>query len=30
MLGLLEGRDTLQQYVQRLSERPALQKAQGD
>jgi len=30
MLGLLEGRKTLQQYVQRLSERPALQKAQGD
>ena len=30
MLGLLEGRDTLQQYVQRLAERPALQKAQAD
>jgi len=30
MLGLLEGRKTLQQYAQRLSERPALQKAQAD
>jgi glutathione S-transferase len=30
MLGLLEGRKTLQEYVQRLSERPALQKAQAD
>jgi glutathione S-transferase len=30
MLGLLEGKKTLQEYVQRLSERPASQKAQGD
>jgi len=30
MLGVLEGKKTLQEYVQRLSERPASQKAQGD
>jgi glutathione S-transferase len=30
MLGLLEGRKTLQQYVQRLAERPAFQKARGE
>jgi glutathione S-transferase len=30
MLGLLEERKSLQEYVQRLSQRPAFQKAQGD
>jgi len=30
MLGLLEGKKTLHEYVQRLSERPASQKAQSD
>jgi glutathione S-transferase len=29
-LGLLEGRPVLQRYVERLSQRPAFQKAQGD